>query len=135
MKVEVITIGDELLIGQVVDTNSAWIGSKLNENGIHLSKITSIGDSKKQIYKALDDAFASADAILMTGGLGPTKDDITKKTLAEYFQCGFKTDRSAGAGTVHRAARLRKSTAHFMTVEPIVYLGIRPIDYPQMRVS
>lgn len=93
MKVEVITIGDELLIGQVVDTNSAWIGSKLNENGIHLSKITSIGDSKEQIYKALDDAFASADAILMTGGLGPTKDDITKKTLAEYFQCGFKTDQ------------------------------------------
>lgn len=93
MKVEVITIGDELLIGQVIDTNSAWIGSKLNENGIHLSKITSIGDSKEQINKALDDAFASADAILMTGGLGPTKDDITKKTLAEYFRCGFKTDQ------------------------------------------
>ena len=93
MQVEVITIGDELLIGQVVDTNSAWIGSKLNENGIHLSKITSIGDSKEQIVKALDEAFASADAILMTGGLGPTKDDITKKTLAEYFHCGFKTDQ------------------------------------------
>jgi nicotinamide-nucleotide amidase len=93
MNVEVITVGDELLIGQVVDTNSAWIGSKLNEYGIHLSKITSIGDSKEQIFKALDDAFSTADAILMTGGLGPTKDDITKKTLAEYFGCGFKTDQ------------------------------------------
>jgi nicotinamide-nucleotide amidase len=92
MKVEVITIGDELLIGQVVDTNSAWIGSKLNENGIQLTKITSIGDNKYQIFEALDNAFASSDAILVTGGLGPTKDDITKKTLAEYFGCGFKTD-------------------------------------------
>lgn len=92
MRVEVITVGDELLIGQVVDTNSAWIGSKLNEHGIHLSKITSIGDEKVQIVKALNDAFSCADAVLMTGGLGPTKDDITKKTLAEYFGCGFKTD-------------------------------------------
>lgn len=93
MKVEVITIGDELLIGQVVDTNSAWIGSKLNEYGMVISKITSIGDNRSQIFKALDDAFAEADAILLTGGLGPTKDDITKKTLAEYFNCGFKTDQ------------------------------------------
>lgn len=92
MNVEVITIGDELLIGQVVDTNSAWIGAKLNEHGINLSKITSIGDSKEQIVKALNEAFATADAILVTGGLGPTKDDITKTTLAEYFGCGFKTD-------------------------------------------
>lgn len=92
MKVEIITIGDELLIGQVVDTNSAWIGKKLNEVGIEISKITSIGDNKNQIFKALNDAFANADAILMTGGLGPTKDDITKKALAEYFECGFKTD-------------------------------------------
>lgn len=92
MNVEVITIGDELLIGQVVDTNSAWIGSKLNENGIQLTKITSIGDNKRQIFEALDNAFTSSDAILVTGGLGPTKDDITKKTLAEYFGCGFKTD-------------------------------------------
>lgn len=105
MNIEVITIGDELLIGQVVDTNSAWIGSKLNENGIHLSKITSIGDSRRQIFEALDDAFASADAILVTGGLGPTKDDITKKTLAEYFGCGFKTDSE----TLERVTKLVKA--------------------------
>lgn len=85
MKAEIITIGDEILIGQIVDTNSAWIANKLNLIGIEIVRITSISDNKNEIYKALDNAKQIADLVLITGGLGPTEDDITKKTLAEYF--------------------------------------------------
>ena len=83
---EIITIGDELLIGQVVDTNSAWMGQKLNEIGIKVKQITSISDDKAHILTTLDEAKKRADIILITGGLGPTKDDITKKTLCEFFK-------------------------------------------------
>ena len=85
MRAEIITIGDELLIGQVVDTNSAWIAERLNEYGIELYQITSVHDSREHIIAALDEAFSRADIILTTGGLGPTKDDITKHVLCEYF--------------------------------------------------
>ena len=85
MRAEVITIGDELLIGQVVDTNSAWIAERLNEYGIELYQITSVHDSREHIIAALDEAFSRADIVFTTGGLGPTKDDITKHVLCEYF--------------------------------------------------
>lgn len=85
MRAEIITIGDELLIGQVVDTNSAWMAEKLNENGIELYQITSVHDDRDHIIAALDDAFSRVDIVLTTGGLGPTKDDITKHVLCEYF--------------------------------------------------
>lgn len=85
MKAEIITIGDEILIGQTVDTNSAWIANKLNLMGVDITKITSISDKKEEIIKALDSAKQVVDLILVTGGLGPTDDDITKKTFAEYF--------------------------------------------------
>ena len=85
MKAEIITIGDELLIGQVVDTNSAWMAERLNEAGISLHQITSVHDDREHILKALDEAFSRADIVLTTGGLGPTKDDITKHVMCEYF--------------------------------------------------
>jgi nicotinamide-nucleotide amidase len=85
MIAEIITIGDELLIGQVIDTNSAWIGENLNMIGIKVHQITSISDNREHILKTLEEAEARADIILITGGLGPTKDDITKTTLCEYF--------------------------------------------------
>lgn len=85
MKAEIITIGDELLIGQVVDTNSAWMAQRLNEAGIELYQITSVHDDREHILKALDEAFSRADIVLTTGGLGPTKDDITKHVMCEYF--------------------------------------------------
>jgi len=85
MNVEIITIGNELLIGQVVDTNSAWIGQKLNEAGFDVTRITSIQDTKEAINSALNESTSRSQIILLTGGLGPTKDDITKETLAEYF--------------------------------------------------
>ena len=85
MLAEIITIGDELLIGQVVDTNSAWMAERLNEVGISLHQISSVHDDREHILKALDEAFSRADIVLTTGGLGPTKDDITKHVLCEYF--------------------------------------------------
>ncbi|MCX6200352.1 MAG: competence/damage-inducible protein A [Bacteroidetes bacterium] len=85
MNATVITIGDEILIGQIIDTNSAWIGQKFSELGVKLYEIISVGDDATQIKEALDRAKLSSSIVIMTGGLGPTKDDITKKTLVEYF--------------------------------------------------
>ncbi len=85
MKAEIITIGDEILIGQITDTNSKWIAERLNEIGISVYQITSIQDDRQHILKALAEAEKNADIILLTGGLGPTKDDITKHTLTAYF--------------------------------------------------
>lgn len=85
MQAEIITIGDELLIGQVVDTNSAWMAQRLNERGIELKQITSVHDDALHIVEALDAAFSRADIVITTGGLGPTKDDITKHVLCDYF--------------------------------------------------
>jgi nicotinamide-nucleotide amidase len=85
MLAEIITIGDEILIGQIVDTNSAWMARELNKIGIRVKQISSVSDDKDHILKALAEAAGRAKIIFITGGLGPTKDDITKKTLAEYF--------------------------------------------------
>ena len=92
MKAEIITIGDELLIGQVVDTNSAWMAQRLNEAGISLHQVTSVHDDRQHILSALDEAFSRADIVLTTGGLGPTKDDITKHVLCEYFHTTLVED-------------------------------------------
>ncbi len=85
MKAEIITIGDEILIGQITDTNSKWMAERLNEIGIEVHQITSVHDEKSHIVQALNEAVKESDLILLTGGLGPTKDDITKTTLSEYF--------------------------------------------------
>ncbi len=85
MKAEIINIGDELLIGQVVNTNASWMAAQLNKSGMQVVQITTIADDREAIRSALDQALQRADAVLISGGLGPTKDDITKKTLAEYF--------------------------------------------------
>lgn len=86
MKVEIITIGDEILIGQIVDTNSAWMSEILHDNGFEVFQISSISDERNHIIQAMNEAKSRADIILITGGLGPTKDDITKQTLCEYFE-------------------------------------------------
>ena len=92
MKAEIITIGDELLIGQVVDTNSAWMAERLNEVGIALHQITSVHDDRQHILTAMEEAFSRADIVLTTGGLGPTKDDITKHVMCEYFHTTLVED-------------------------------------------
>jgi nicotinamide-nucleotide amidase len=86
MKAEIITIGDEILIGQIVDTNSQWIGQELNKIGVSVYQITSIQDDKQHILNAFQEAQERVDIVIITGGLGPTKDDITKKTIAEFFK-------------------------------------------------
>ena len=83
MKAELITIGDEILIGQIVDTNSAWMGQQLNFYGIEVYQVTSVHDNHDHILKAFAEAEENADLVLITGGLGPTKDDITKNCLCE----------------------------------------------------
>jgi len=82
---EIITIGDEILIGQIVDTNSAFLGKAFNKIGISIYQITSVQDEKTHILKAMQEAEDNADIIIITGGLGPTKDDVTKHTICEYF--------------------------------------------------
>ncbi|MBO9675541.1 MAG: competence/damage-inducible protein A [Sphingobacteriaceae bacterium] len=95
MLAEIITIGDEILIGQIVDTNSAWMAKQLNLIGVSIKQITSVSDDEQHILEALKLAENRADLVLITGGLGPTKDDITKKTLAKYFNMGFRNDAGA----------------------------------------
>lgn len=85
MLTEIITIGDELLIGQVIDTNSAWMGRELNKVGIEVIRVVSVRDRADEILEAVDVSMKRADVVLVTGGLGPTKDDITKQTLCKYF--------------------------------------------------
>src|SRR4029077_19516706 len=81
----IITIGDELLIGQVVDTNSSWISRQLNDAGVAVIRRVAVGDSYDEIWKTLDRESEDAEIILITGGLGPTADDITKPLLCAYF--------------------------------------------------
>lgn len=90
MKAEIITIGDEILIGQIVDTNSAWIGQQLNLAGVSVHQITSVSDNKDHILNALAEAASRVSLVIITGGLGPTKDDLTKDVLAQYFKTGMK---------------------------------------------
>ncbi len=110
MTAEIITIGDELLIGQVVDTNSAWIGQQLSLAGITVKQMTSISDDAAHIRETLDVAKKRADLILITGGLGPTKDDITKKTLCEYFGMGWRTDETVLADVIAIFKRFGRET-------------------------
>ena len=93
MLAEIITIGDEILIGQIVDTNSAWMATQLNLIGIKVKQVSSVSDDATHIMEALALAERRADVILITGGLGPTKDDITKITLAQYFGMSMRRDQ------------------------------------------
>jgi len=89
MYAEIITIGDELLIGQTINSNAAWMGQELNKIGIDVYQVSTISDDKDHIINALDEALNRTKLVLITGGLGPTRDDITKYTLAEYFKCSL----------------------------------------------
>ena len=91
----IITIGDELLIGQVIDTNSAWMAQQLNKSGIRINRRVAVGDVAGEIWNALDEEMLHADIILITGGLGPTADDITKPLLCEYFGGKLIVDEAA----------------------------------------
>lgn len=95
MRAEIITIGDEILIGQVIDTNSAWLGQQLNPLGWDVTRITTISDTSSAITNALSNGIGSCDLLIVTGGLGPTKDDITKRTLCTFFGVDLVFDETA----------------------------------------
>ena len=90
MNVEIISIGDELLIGQTVNTNASWIGKELSNLGARIEKTISISDQKKEILEGLSNIKNTTDCVIITGGLGPTKDDITKHTLCEFFNTSLE---------------------------------------------
>ena len=92
MKATIVTIGDEILIGQILDTNSRYISRALNSHGIVVAERTSIGDNRTQIVETLDRALSQSEVVIITGGLGPTKDDITKHTLCDYFGSTLRYD-------------------------------------------
>ena len=95
VRAEIITIGDEILYGQIVDTNSQWMSEALDEIGVRVIRKTTVGDDEKAIIAAFQEAFTRADLVLITGGLGPTHDDITKKALADYFDCPISINPQA----------------------------------------
>ena len=114
MNVEIIVIGDELLIGQVTDTNSGWIARELKHIGWDVTEITTVRDRSREITDALNSSFGRVDVVLMTGGLGPTKDDITKQTLCDYFGGKLVFDESVFAN-VEAIFRRRKLTMNDST--------------------
>ena len=92
---EILTIGDEILYGQIVDTNSQWMGVELSEAGIQVVRKTTVGDVVEDILTAFAEAEKRVDIVLITGGLGPTNDDLTKPCLAKYFDCEMRIHEEA----------------------------------------
>lgn len=107
-KATIITIGDELLIGQVIDTNSAWMAQELNKAGIPVLRRVAVGDVWDEIWTALDEESKHADIILITGGLGPTADDITKPLLCKYFGGKMVVDEGARQNVIDIFTRLNR---------------------------
>jgi nicotinamide-nucleotide amidase len=128
MLAEIITIGDEILIGQIVDSNSAWMGQQLNKAGIRVKQITSVSDDRQHILAALADATTRADIILITGGLGPTKDDITKNTLAEYFNVGMVESEAVLANVQRIFAKYNRPLLHVNKLQAQVPANCQVID-------
>ncbi|RZK48720.1 MAG: CinA family nicotinamide mononucleotide deamidase-related protein [Pedobacter sp.] len=122
MIAEIITIGDEILIGQIVDTNSAWMGIELNKVGIKVGQITSISDDSTQIQTSLQRALGHADIVLLTGGLGPTKDDVTKKALADFFNAKLVMDR----GTLEHVSKIFEKLNR-----PLLDVNIKQAEVPE----
>ena len=107
MKAEIITIGDEILIGQITDTNSKWMAERLNEIGIEVHQITSVHDDREHILQALEEAETRSGLVLLTGGLGPTKDDITKTALCDYFADNLVLNEEIVDHIKHLFARIK----------------------------
>ena len=116
MLAEIITIGDEILIGQIVDTNSAYISKELNKIGVQVYQLTSIQDDEAHILQALNNAEKRVDIVIVTGGLGPTKDDITKQTFCNYLGDTLVEDKAV---LVHVKALYKKFTNHPLLPESL----------------
>jgi nicotinamide-nucleotide amidase len=123
MKAELLTIGDEILIGQIVNTNSVWMARQLNQCGIAVTHMSSVGDDVAAIVNALDAASTRADLVFITGGLGPTKDDITKKTFADYFDAPLETDEEVLESIVNFFSRRGRETTLINRQQALVPKG------------
>ena len=114
MLCEIVAVGTELLLGQIVDTNSAWIGEQLALAGIDSQRHTAVGDNRERMLEAFRDALGRADAVIVTGGLGPTQDDITREVVAEVMGVGMVRDQAlverSRPGLAGGAARCRPTT-------------------------
>ncbi|HMP93743.1 MAG TPA: competence/damage-inducible protein A, partial [Phnomibacter sp.] len=119
----IITIGDELLIGQVIDTNSAWMAQQLNGIGMHVKERISVGDVWHDIWVALDDAARQSKLVLITGGLGPTADDITKPLLCTYFGGNMVVNEEALSNVKAIMARLKR---------PLIERNLKQAEVPDV---
>lgn len=130
MLAEIITIGDELLIGQVIDTNSAWMAEQLNVIGIKVHQITSISDDQEHILTTLKEASERAQLILITGGLGPTKDDITKQTLCKFFDTSLVFSETAYKNVEKLFSARGIAVTELNRLQAMVPANCRVIDNP-----
>lgn len=127
MNAEILTIGDEILIGQITNTNSVWIAQQLNLIGINVKYITSIGDNEQQIFEALLTANKRAEFVFITGGLGPTKDDITKKVLANYFNTTLQINNDVLSDVTRFFAIRNKEVSEINKKQALVPIGCKVI--------
>lgn len=130
IQAEILTIGDELLIGQVVDTNATWLAGRLTSMGIAVYQINTVGDSPQQLQQALTAIAGRSQLVLMTGGLGPTKDDRTKKVLADYFGMPLKQDQAVLENVRKVIARKLGEMNSYNTSQAMVPEGCRVIQNP-----
>ena len=125
---EIVTIGDEILIGQIVDTNSAFIAKEFNKIGVSVHQITSVQDDRAHILQTLEDAQKRADIIIVTGGLGPTKDDITKQVFCEFFDDTLKEDKAV-------LAHVEELFAKYITTTPISDVNRKQAMIPSKAIA
>ena len=128
MNISIIVIGDELLIGQVTDTNSGWIARNMAPLGWKVKSVKVVADDADEIFKAIDDAFAQTDIVLTTGGLGPTKDDITKPTLCKYFGGELKMDEATRQNVLDVVAKRHIKLNNLTESQAIVPTSCRVIQ-------
>ena len=102
IKAEIVAIGSELLLGQIIDTNSAWIANKLSDVGINLYHKSVVGDNQHRMFSTLDTAFQRSDIVITSGGIGPTKDDITREVVAEVVGSICDVSHPGGAFPTRR---------------------------------
>jgi nicotinamide-nucleotide amidase len=130
MRAEILTIGDEILIGQIINTNSVWIAQELNMIGIKVLHMASVSDERHAILKAFDDAASRSDIIFITGGLGPTKDDITKKVIAEYFNTELVIDENVLADVSGFFTKRGREVSELNRLQALVPKGCTVIRNP-----
>lgn len=131
MKAALITIGDELLIGQVVNTNASWIGEHCAEKGIEIVRMSTVGDQAGDIQRELETGFALADVVFVTGGLGPTHDDITREAVADFFGVPCELDESILDTVKARFERLGISMPPANVSQAMVPRGFKAVNNPQ----